>query len=373
MSHLPEAKPFQKAHTYCTYCPKLCRFACPVSTVEARETTTPWGKMSSLHHVAEGNLPLSEEQTELWYDCTGCMRCRTFCDHRNEVAAALGAGRVAALRSETAPPAAYEIVERHAERQEAAAASGREIFSREERERRSEVVFVPGCTACAVAPESARASFEALENLLERSVRVEIDQCCGLPLLDAGDAEGFLSAARRLQQALGDAREIVFADPGCLHALQVSGPRLGLEPRSGMRHLAVIASERLDRLEPIPFEGDVRYHDSCKLGRGLGVYEEPRAVLRKILGRAPLELPMNRERAECSGAGGGLPRTHPATSAEIAEERLEEHARAGGGVLVTACPGSAHRLRSSERGEVLSFGELLARASRPDGGPGPRS
>src|SRR5689334_12487996 len=113
---LPLVDSHAREHTYCAYCPKLCRFSCPVSTVQARETTTPWGKMSSLHHIAGDALPMTAEHAAPFWACTGCMRCRTFCAHENDVAATLDAGRAEAVRAGVAPRAAYETIERHPDR-----------------------------------------------------------------------------------------------------------------------------------------------------------------------------------------------------------------------------------------------------------------
>ncbi len=59
------------------------------------------------------------------------------------------------------------------------------------------------------------------------------------------------------------------------------------------------------------------------------MYEAPRAVLGRLLGRAPDEFDEHREWAACSGAGGLLPSTMPETSRDIAQARLDAHGRAG--------------------------------------------
>jgi Fe-S oxidoreductase len=114
-------------------------------------------------------------------------------------------------------------------------------------------------------------------------------------------------------------------------------------------------------------DGPVRYHDPCQLGRGLGVYDAPRAVLTRALGRAPDEFPARRERAACSGAGGLLPATMPATSDAITDARLAEHAAAGGGRIVTACASSLASFRRRARGTVAvdDLVTFIASAARP--------
>ena len=79
------------------------------------------------------------------------------------------------------------------------------------------------------------------------------------------------------------------------------------------------------------------------------MYEAPRAVLTRALGRAPEEFDTRREKADLLGRRGLLPVTMPETSRTIAETRLGEHARSGGGRVVTACASSLISMRKARR------------------------
>lgn len=71
----------------CTYCPEMCRFACPSAVVSASDAVTPCNKMSLLHK--EERWPgRAAAGGELWplYDCTGCGRCTEHCVHGVTVA-----------------------------------------------------------------------------------------------------------------------------------------------------------------------------------------------------------------------------------------------------------------------------------------------
>jgi dimethylglycine catabolism B len=96
------------------------------------------------------------------------------------------------------------------------------------------------------------------------------------------------------------------------------------------------------------------------LGRGLGRYDEPRALIARLTGSAPVELPGARRASTCSGGGGLLPATMPEVSSRIARARAAEHRAAGGGVLVTACASSTLALRRAGAGAIDLF-ELVAR------------
>ena len=318
--------------------------------------------MSSLHHVVEGNLPLEKVHAETWYACTGCGRCTEFCGHQNDVAATLTAGRAEAFKKGESPLAAKAVAAKHDAREARAAAAAEEIFGSAQRTP-SRIAFAPGCSSCVTSKEIAKASHDVVEILSEENARVVGDRCCGLPLLDAGDHDGFLKKAARYIEAFGDAEEVVMDDPGCLHALRVVLPRLApsLATNKKLLHTTEFVALHRKRLHVVPIDEKVRYHDACRLGRGLGIFEPPRDILRTILGKHVSEFAQNRGTSECSGAGGQVPRIFPETAKGIADERVQDHERAGGGVIVTTCASSLRAFQKSN-GKAMHLSTLIARA-----------
>jgi Fe-S oxidoreductase len=91
------------------------------------------------------------------------------------------------------------------------------------------------------------------------------------------------------------------------------------------------------------------------------VYDQPRALLARALGRAPDEFDRRRDDARCSGAGGLLPVTMPEISREIARTRVAEHESGGGGTVVTACASSLRSFRR-QGAEAIDLVTVVARA-----------
>lgn len=378
---LPLLEPHRASLEKCVYCPKLSRAACPVSSVEANETVTPWGKMSMAYFAGRGDVPIDAEHAAPAWACSGCFACRERCDHKNEVATVLTDARADLFAKGAAPEAAQEVVRRWPERARDLARAVADLegspalegsVKQEGSARAAPVTHVLiGCGYVRHSPDVARDALRAVAALVGGPVR-PVRSCCGLPLLHAGDRTGFQAAARRLAAEVAGARRLVAVDPGCARALLVEYARVHVELRepdgSAMQapELFVdLAFAARDRLKPAGHESDgpsrFRYHDPCQLGRGLGRYDEPRAVLSRALGIPPGELPRNRAHAECSGAGGLLPATRPATSRTIADERIAEHRALGGGTLITGCGQSLHRFRT--RGEAAEdLVSIVARA-----------
>lgn len=352
----------------CGYCPKLCRATCPVAETEGRESVTPWGKMSAAWFMDRGNVPIEPDYASLAWACTGCHACTERCDHANRPAQVLVDARADLFGRGVAPAAAQAVVARFDEleaRADAAAAvidAGRGSGGTSEAGGAAGAAVLVGCAYLRDAPEVAADALAATEVLLggvagRRVTGHLVRGCCGLPLLHAGDRNGFERAARRLAARVRNASELVVVDPGCARALLVEYPQLGVDIRRP-KLFADLAAEGTARMKVAPegeASGPPRWHDPCQLGRGLGRYDEPRAVLEQVFGAVPHEFARAREAADCSGAGALLPVTRPETSAAIAESRIAEHRRLGGGTLVTGCASSLRRFRASgERAEDLA-------------------
>ncbi len=375
MAHrLPLVAPHRREHTYCAYCPKLCRAACPVSNAEARETVTPWGKMSLLNAADRALVPLDGPHAAPLWACTGCQGCRSSCLHQNDVARSLASGRAEAFARGAAPPGAVRLAARFGARESLLARRlGRLGAAAAAAPRRKGLAYVPGCALGLERPRLAERIASRLGNGRTTAVDVVADRCCGLPLYYAGDREGFLRAARAMRQRLSKAEVVVSSDPGCTYALRVLYAEVAREPLSCVRHL----TEQLALEEPgtvvaptVAPARPVLYHDACLLGRGLGLYEPPRALLERRTGQAPIELALTRNRAVCSGAGGALEWTAPSTARRIAASLVGDAAAAApeGTVLVTGCPGAARAMRRSAPAgmRVVDLAEVLV----SDVGPG---
>jgi Fe-S oxidoreductase len=321
----------------CVYCPKLCRAACPVSNAEPREALIPWGKMSTAYFVARGDVPLTPTAAASAYACTGCRGCSQRCDHHNPVADTLGRAREDYFASGQAPPAAQRVARgfgRHGVRTRKAADA---LAARRPAETSpAGPPLLVGCAYSRALPAVADDIVRVAAHVAGQPVR-PVRACCGLPLLHAGDAPGFERAARALLDEIGDAPELFVADPGCAAALRHEYARVGLAPRARITPLVEGARAKLTSWQPIEGAPPLRYHESCQLSRGLGLRDEPRALLTRLTGRAPDELEEHARHGGCSGAGGLLPTTMPVVASAIARARIEEHEAAGGGALVTGC------------------------------------
>ncbi len=317
----------------CAYCPKLCRATCVVSEAQPREALTPWGKMTSAFEASR-SAP-DADRAELAWACSGCFHCREACDHRNPVADTLNDARADYVAAGLAPPRVTALLERAPEIDaEQRAAMGRLETEPGVRADAPQALLL-GCRYAKLFPEEARAAIR-LAVALAGPVQL-LRGCCGAWQRAAGAPELAAAAQQRLVAELGPRKRLFVLDPRCALELSTLSPTTLVELAA--RHPTRFA--RSPRAEP------VRYHDSCALGRGLGLYQPPRDLLARVTGSEPQELATPREQSRCSGGGGVLPVTMPEVSKEIAARLGREHRDLGGGPLVTSCASSLSQLRAA--------------------------
>lgn len=364
LRRLPTLEPRKATFERCVFCPKLCRSACPVSNADTRETVTPWGKMSMSYFVANESVSLASTFAAPAWACTGCFGCREHCDHENDVTGTLFASRSAIVAADpaVAPPAATRAIERFPERSQVLGKLSRELHVLPDVNDAAGTAVLVGCAYARDGGHAARDAVRATAKLVSGSVSL-VDVCCGAPLLYAGDAKAFVHQGEMLAQAIKHKERLVVVDAGCASTIRVHLANAGVGMIVPVEHFAELAGRELGRIGAVAdlAKERVRYHDPCQLGRGLGVYDQPRAVLSRALGRAPEEFERRREDARCSGAGGLLPLTMPDVATEMARQRLDDHARSGGGTVVTACASSARSFRK-QGASVVDLVTVVARS-----------
>jgi Fe-S oxidoreductase len=134
--------------------------------------------------------------------------------------------------------------------------------------------------------------------------------------------------------------DIVTTDPHTYNTLKNEYPRV-----NGGRVLhytelldELMQSGRLKLSRKLGYK--VTYHDPCYLGRYNGIYQAPRNVL-KALGVDLVEMPRNKTKSFCCGAGGGRiwMEEIPGEKERPAEIRVKEAAGLPGvNTLIVACP-----------------------------------
>lgn len=169
----------------------------------------------------------------------------------------------------------------------------------------------------------------------------EAEKCCGESARRLGNEYLFQMLAQENIATMKEIkfREIVTICPHCMNTLICEYPQFG--GNYSVRHHTSFIADLLER-KALKLSGSlpktVTYHDSCYLGRYNGFYEPPREVIASIPGARLKELPRNRSKSFCCGAGGGRMWMEENIGTRINSLRTEEVLKVKPEMVATACP-----------------------------------
>jgi len=186
--------------------------------------------------------------------------------------------------------------------------------------------------------EIARSAVKVLNHLGIAPLILADERCCGHDLLWEGDVEHFrkLAALNATLLRQTGARRIITTCPECAYTLKVDYRAFVGDLDMEVLHFSQFLAQKLEAGELTlgGLGGRVTYQDPCRLGRYLGVYDEPRWVM-AALGLELAEMEDHRGRALCCGTSAW---THcGATAKSIQVDRLRQARATGAEMLVTAC------------------------------------
>jgi len=212
----------------------------------------------------------------------------------------------------------------------------------------SDTVYFVGCLSYydvlfnkigAQGVEIAQSAVRVLNRLGIEPIVLENERCCGHDLLWEGDVANFRKLAElniAMLQATG-AKRIVTTCPECARTLKVDYADyvgdLGME----VVHIAELLAQKVGEGEfriANPESRITTYHDPCRLGRFMGIYEEPRQVI-SALGLDLVEMEHSGKNALCCGTSCWT--NCGAVNKQIQVDRLREARATGAELLVTAC------------------------------------
>ncbi len=202
-------------------------------------------------------------------------------------------------------------------------------------------LFVP-CLVDVLHPEVAEAVVSVLRG---RGLAVDCpgDQtCCGQPAYNAGHRREAARAARHFIEVFAGDRDIVCPSGSCVHMVRNHYPALFRGDPGWERRARTVAGRIYEFTEYLvdilgvtdlgtAFPGTVTYHDSCHLLRGIGVKDQPRALLARVRGLALVEM---EESDRCCGFGGAFSVTYPEISTALLADKVDRILATGADAVV---------------------------------------
>ncbi len=186
---------------------------------------------------------------------------------------------------------------------------------------------------------NANASIKILNYIGITPVLLKEERCCGHDLLWQGDFENFKKLAEFNINLIKNSgvKKIIFSCPECYRTFKIDYSKyFGFNIE--MYHISEIVSEaiRENKIRLKGIDKVITFQDPCRLGRHLGIYEEPRNVLQSIPKLTLKEMNHNKNRAICCGVSAWMNCSNYSKRIQIT--RLKEAKETGADLLVTACP-----------------------------------
>ena len=221
---------------------------------------------------------------------------------------------------------------------------------------KGETGYFVGCTSSYREKESALNTALILSKTIKEGFVLlgSEEYCCGSPLIRTGQVEMSLNNGNdendfNIRDYIShnvselkkhEIKTLIFNCAGCFKTITTDWEKF-LEFRVPFesKHITQFLDEKIkdEEIKLKPWNKKITYHDPCHLGRYMGIYEEPRKILKTIPGVELVEMKHNREKAICCGAGGGFKGGFPSDALKIADLRIKEALDTKAEVLITSC------------------------------------
>ena len=222
-------------------------------------------------------------------------------------------------------------------------------------------LYYPGCLTKFVAKDLKEEYEKILRKLGIDFIELsELELCCGSPALKAGYDKDFKKLAEKNLKIFKDhsVKKIITNCPACFMILkkyykEFLGEKWDIE----VEHITQIIAKRIKNSNSK--NKKITYHDPCHLGRQMGVYDEPREIIKK-LGYEITEMELNSLESFCCGGGGGVKSNEPELANKIAKDRIAQAKKTNVKILCTACPLCyLHLKENSSEIKVKELSELF--------------
>jgi heterodisulfide reductase subunit D len=332
---------------YCQECGK-CSAVCPITRWETRCYSSP----RLLVEKALDSRPEEIIQDPLFWSCLTCKRCSLLCPSDVYFSDFIQRARILARGCGQIGECTHGAVIQN---------WGKMMTDPELKQHRrdwvtpdlhisddSEIVYFTGCLPYYDAlfkhldiegVEIARAAVKILNQLGIAPQVMADERCCGHDQLWEGEIEAFHALAELNFECLKatGASVIVTTCPECALMLAREYPMRikdhGMTVFHLSQYLAQAVADGNFVLTP-KNNSAVTYHDPCRLGRYLNIYDEPRSLL-AALGLDLREMDRVRSASLCCGTTGWT--SCGQVSKNIQIERLQEASRTGVDRMITAC------------------------------------
>lgn len=225
-----------------------------------------------------------------------------------------------------------------------------------------DVVYFTGCMGHLV-PKTKNAMVEILEASGDKYWFMDADGgiCCGRPMKLAGQADAAEKLMQKNRQSIMEsgARVLVTSCPICYKVFR-EDYGLDMEILHHTEYIKRLIDDGKIRVNRQAVSAT--YHDPCELGRGSGIYQQPRDVLQKVATLKPIADECKNSLC-CGGSLANISLSSP-EKLKIAEQTMNVLTASHPDVVATACPLCKKTFDRTNIAPVKDIAELVVDAMK---------
>lgn len=355
----------------CTEC-ELCMDHCTTYKLTGELMFSPLLRLQTAVKIFEGE-EVTPLMLESMYNCPKCMQCESVCPLEIDVTHIVHRAREELVRRDLAPTDRHNaVIEGIMQRGNAVngePSTRLDWLPEEFVQRESDTLLFLGCLPSYLVKNAASSTYTVLKKLGLDFMILEDEGCCGTYIYESGKtdlaAEYFQQNVERFK-SLGIKR-IIAPCCGCHKCFKYFYSDVLGETDFTVHHAVEtiydLLKEKPDLLKKV--EKTIAYHDPCRIGRGEGLYEEARKILKRCVTDLE-EIQRNREDGLCCGAGAGIRSVYRDLSMEIAADLLQSIPTKH---VVSSCPFCVFNLgfasKKKDLGKQLTYITRIVEESLP--------
>jgi Fe-S oxidoreductase/coenzyme F420-reducing hydrogenase delta subunit len=328
----------------CVECGK-CTTVCPVA-----KYNTEFAPRTIVLKATEGQVGNLSTDQDIW-TCVTCEQCNSMCPYKVDYSGFIRGLRAEAVSLDNEPACSQgglmQAIMRVMAHGDLKQDRLRWLTPELKVAEKGDVFFFTGCAPYFDAIFAERKLDlsgipQAVVKIMNRAGITPVvsndEVCCGHDLNWTGDEDGMMKLMKKnvdLIKASG-AKKVVFPCPECLRTFNMDYQDFLGDFDFELVHISQLVDDLLKegKIKLKKGASKVTFQDSCRLGRHMGIYDEPRAALRGAQAEV-VEMDNTRDKALCCGVSAWA--TCDEVSKKMQVDRLKEAKRTGAECLVTGC------------------------------------
>jgi len=313
----------------CSRC-GICLDSCQMTHVDIKDTQSVY----MLKHIRNKNLT-----DEKLFNCLLCGRCQPDCPVGLELNELRITQRIESTKEYNS---SYEYLR-----------NGNALISP-----KTEIIYFAGCMTH-LTPSIIKAMKEifAVAGVKYWFMDSEKTACCGRPLMLVGQLEAAKKLIENNRERIlkSGAKKLIVSCPICYKVFKEDYALYGITVQHHSEYLLdLMASNRLP-INKMPMK--VIYHDPCELGRGSGIYHQPRLLLDEY--SELISTKSEKETAFCCGGSLANIKIDMTARNQIRDKALDNYLRYNPDSLVTACPLCKKTFTKSHKLPIFDISEII--------------